>query len=116
MVPQGRRPIRVERGAAMIARRAGGAQLWPVALRYEFGDRQRPDALVRLGEPHAVGPDADPSATAADMAARLTAVVDRLTADVGAGALDGYRALLRGRPGINERFDAVRGRRADPSG
>ncbi|MFC7483804.1 lysophospholipid acyltransferase family protein [Luedemannella flava] len=112
--PQDRRPIRVARGAAAVARRAGGATLWPVALRYEFGDRQRPDALIRLGVPHAVGPADDPATVSADMASRLTSLVDGLSTDVAAGRLDAYRVLLRGRPGVNERFDRLRGR-AEPS-
>ncbi|GAA1772072.1 lysophospholipid acyltransferase family protein [Luedemannella helvata] len=111
LTPQEHRPLRVARGAAMIARRAGGATLWPVALRYEFGNRQRPDALVRLGVPHAVAPAADPATVSAGMAQRLTGVVDRLAADVASGSLDGYHVLLRGRPGINERFDRLPWRR-----
>ncbi len=110
LLPQEHRPLRISRGAAAIARRAGGATLWPVALRYEFGDRQRPDALARLGVPYAVPASADPTSVSADMGRRLTGVVDRLAADVAAGDLSGYDVLIRGRSGINERFDRFRHR------
>lgn len=102
LLPQDHRPLRIERGAAAIARRSGGATLWPVALRYEFGARQRPDALVRLGVPHRVDALDDPAAVCAAMVGRLTDLVDRLAADAAAGDLADYRAVLRGRAGIDD--------------
>ncbi|MEJ7733234.1 MAG: lysophospholipid acyltransferase family protein [Polyangiaceae bacterium] len=55
--PQGRerpiteRPPRFERGARTIARLARGARTVPLALRYEFGEDERPTAWASFGPP-----------------------------------------------------------------
>jgi hypothetical protein len=109
ITPNDRRPLALFPGVAHIARRAGGATLWPVALRYEFRGEQRPEAFIRAGPAHRAAPDADPRALTAAIAARLAAACDALRDDISAASLDGYRALLRGRPGVNRVFDAARG-------
>jgi 1-acyl-sn-glycerol-3-phosphate acyltransferase len=109
ITPNDRRPLAAYSGVAHVARRAGGATLWPVALRYEFRGEQRPDAFIRAGPAHHVPADADARALTAEIAGRLTAACDTLRDDVAAERLDGYRPLLRGRPGVNRVFDAARG-------
>ena len=96
---------------AHIARRAGGATLWPVALRYEHRGEQRPEAFIRAGPAHRAPAGADPRALTAEVGARLTAACDALRGEYNAGDLAGYRALLRGRAGVNRVFDAARGLR-----
>ena len=110
IVPNDRRPLDVYSGVARIARRTGGATLWPIGLRYEFRGEQRPEAFIRAGSAHHAPADADTRALAAEVARRLTAVADALRDDVTEGRLDGYRVLLRGRAGVNRWWDAVRGR------
>ena len=101
-----RRPVTIFPGAARIAL-ASRAQLLPVALRYEFGAEQRPDLFIRIGAPHRTAGDR-PAAVTADIAARLTSTMDELRGDVLSGDRRHYDVLLRGRPGINRRVDALR--------
>jgi len=96
-------------GVAHIARRAGGATLWPAALRYEFRGEQRPEAFVRAGPAQRAPAGADVRALTAEIGERLTAACDALRDEVNASRLDGYRVLLRGRAGVNRVWDAVRG-------
>lgn len=103
--PADRRPLELYRGAAEIAIRAGGAWLVPVALRYEFGPEQRPDALLLCGEPHWAGADADPRALHAECGRRLSAAADELAGRWAAGDLAGFRPILRGRDSANRIFD-----------
>jgi len=111
--PQGRltpgdaRPLHVYSGAARIARLAGGAALWPVALRYEFRGEQRPEAFIRAGPLHRAPAGADAAALTAELEARLTAACDALRDEVLGERLDDYRTLVRGRPGVNRLFDAA---------
>lgn len=114
ITPNDRRPLTTYSGLAHIARRAGGATLWPVALRYEFRGEQRPEAFLRVGPLHYAPPAVDTRALAGEAARRLTAAVDALRGDVTQGQLEGYRALLRGRPGVNRVFDALRVRLPHP--
>jgi hypothetical protein len=109
ITPNDRRPLTMFSGIAHIARRAGGAALWPVALRYEFRGEQRPEAFLRAGPVHRAGSDIDARALAAEAGARLTAACDALRDEVNGGRLDGYCVLLRGRPGPDKLFDAARG-------
>lgn len=111
--PQGRlthsdvRPLRVYPGVARVARLAGGATLWPVALRYEFRGEQRPEAFIRAGPLHHAAPDVDEATLTAEVCERLTAASDALRDEVQAERLEDYRTLLRGRAGVNRIFDAA---------
>jgi hypothetical protein len=107
--PNDRRPIQMFSGMAHVARRAGGATLWPVALRFEFRGEQRPEACIRAGPTHYLAADSDARSAAAEAGARLTAACDALRDDVNSGRLDGYQVLLSGRPGPDKLWDAARG-------
>jgi 1-acyl-sn-glycerol-3-phosphate acyltransferase len=109
IAPNDRRPLEIFSGLARIARQAGGATLWPVALRYEFRGEQRPEAFIRAGPLHRSAADADPRALTAEVGARLTAACDALRDEYNAGNLGDYQPLLRGRAGVNRVFDAARG-------
>jgi 1-acyl-sn-glycerol-3-phosphate acyltransferase len=111
LTPNDRRPLEVYAGAAHVGRRAGGATLWPIALRYEFRGEQRPEAFIRAGPAHHAPPEADVRALTAEIAQRLTVAADSLRDEVAEGRLDGYRVLLRGRAGVNRVWDAARGRK-----
>ncbi|HET9222915.1 MAG TPA: lysophospholipid acyltransferase family protein [Roseiflexaceae bacterium] len=113
IAPNDRRPLKVYAGAAQIARHAGGATLWPVALRYEFRGEQRPEAFIRSGPAHYAPAPVDAGALTAEIAQRLTAATDALRDDVTAGRLGGYRVLLHGAAGVNRMWDAMRGRSAE---
>jgi 1-acyl-sn-glycerol-3-phosphate acyltransferase len=110
LTPNDRRPLALYPGAAHVVRRAGGATLWPVALRYEFRGEQRPEAFIRAGPPHYANADSQTRALTADITRRLTGVADALRDEVAEGWLAEYRTLARGRSGVNRVFDALRAR------
>src|SRR5262249_21005527 len=85
ITPNDRRPLTIFSGMAHVARRAGGATLWPIALRYEFRGEQRPEAFIRAGPAHHVPADLDPRALTAVAGVRLTAVCDALRDGVNSG-------------------------------
>jgi len=109
IMPNDRRPLQLFSGMAHVAQRAGGATLWPVALRYEFRGQQRPEAFIRAGPAHYAPATSDTRALTAEACVRLTAACDALRDDVIGGQLEGYHTLLRGRPGPDKIFDAARG-------
>ena len=109
ITPNDRRPLTMFSGMAHVAQRAGGATLWPVALRYEFRGEQRPEVFIRAGPAHPAPADYDTHALTADAGQRLTAACDALRDEVMSGQLEAYRVLLRGRPGPDKLFDAARG-------
>jgi chlorobactene lauroyltransferase len=109
ITPNDRRPLLMFPGMAHIAQHAGGATLWPVALRYEFRGEQLPEAFIRAGPAHHAPADIDARALTAEAGLRLTATCDALRDEVTGGQLEGYRVLLRGRLGPDKIFDAARG-------
>ncbi len=110
IVPSDRRPLVTFSGAAHIARRAAPVRCLPAALRFEFGGEQRPEALIRLGEPHVVESGANAKALRRDMDQRLLTEMDALREDFLSGATTTYRTILQGRESINVVWDRVRGR------
>jgi 1-acyl-sn-glycerol-3-phosphate acyltransferase len=101
--PQGEvRPAGVELGALSrgveVLARAANVKAVPIALRYAFFEHEHPDVLVEIGAPHEPGPleayEAGLSAvTRSVMAARSTG---------------GFTLAVRGRTGVQDRWDAVR--------
>ncbi|MEM8532168.1 MAG: lysophospholipid acyltransferase family protein [Chloroflexota bacterium] len=108
LTPNERRPLTIYPGTSRIAIQAGGATLWPVAVRYEFRYEQHAEMFIRAGPPHYAPAGSDEAILTTDIAQRLTTVVDTLRDEVAAEQLDDYRVLLQGRPGINQAADVVR--------
>ena len=108
ITPNDRRPLEIFPGVAHIARRAGGATLWPIALRYEFRGEQRPEAFIRTGPAHRAPADVDTRSLTAEIGQRLTAACDALRDELNDSRLETYHVLLRGRLGVNRVFDALR--------
>jgi chlorobactene lauroyltransferase len=110
IVPPDRRPLTLFPGIARVVRQAGGATLWPVALRYEFRGEQQPEALIRCGPLHYATGDMAEDRLLADVGERLTANADALRDDLLSDRIGQYQVLLRGRQGINRWFDGLRAR------
>jgi len=108
--PDDRAPIALYPGAARIALGAAATML-PAAVRLEFGRAQRPEMFLRVGPAHPVV-GTTPAAVTADLTARLARAVEELREDVRRGDRQGYAVLLRGRAGIDRRWDALRGHRS----
>ena len=109
ILPADRRPLALYRGVADIATHSGGVWCVPVALRYEFGAEQRPDALIACGEPLWVGGASDRGALQAELSDRLAATADGLRERWVAGELGAFTPILRGQESANRRFDALLG-------
>ena len=90
------RPLKLYTGAARIIKRVGAAYTAPVALRYEFLDDFRPEALMRVEEPERV--EAMPGFNAKQLtetfSQRLTEALDALRADVFAKNLSAYAEVV----------------------
>ena len=120
LTPTERRPLRLYPGVARIAQQAGGATLWPVALRYEFRGEEKPELFIHCGPGHAAPPESSERDLLAAAHANLTHAADSLRDDVTNNPFEGYRLLMRGAAGINHiadaLFAAVRPRRHSRSG
>lgn len=108
IVPSDRRPLVTFSGAAHIATRAAPVRCVPVALRFEFGGEQRPEALIRLGESHVVESGVNAKILHREMDQRLLTVMDALRDEFLSGATTGYRTILTGRESINVTWDRIR--------
>jgi 1-acyl-sn-glycerol-3-phosphate acyltransferase len=86
------------RGVEVIARRAR-VRCLPLAIRYAFLEHESPDVLLEVGAPHP--PDELPRFVEELSRAHARLVEVRSTG--------GFRLLLDGRRGVQERWDAARG-------
>lgn len=95
-LPNDARPLELYTGAARIVERVGVADTAPVAIRYEFLEDYRPEALVRVGAPGRVRVEAGLSAKQLTgiFTERLTHALDKLRNDIIAGDLDGYEEIV----------------------
>lgn len=84
------RPLGFRRGSAEVSR-ASRCPAVPFALRYEHGGEARPMLVLRVGE--AIAPSDDAVALRAAHEAAVTALLDRIDADLLARGLDAYETL-----------------------
>ena len=79
--PQWMRPLLFQPGAALVSRTARAAghshAVVPISLHYELGERERPEAWVRIGEPMA-GARSDPHAETQALEQAVRAGLDEL--------------------------------------
>ena len=88
----------LSRGLEVLARSTGVPSV-AIAVRYAFFEHEFPDVLVEVGALH------EP-ATLARFEAELDAVHTRVNE---ATSLEGFSLLIRGRTGVQEKWDAARG-------
>jgi 1-acyl-sn-glycerol-3-phosphate acyltransferase len=102
------RPLGFRRGLArIVAGSPGPVRLLPLAIRAEHLGEQLPVACFRFGRPMLVA--AGEQVDVEKVEEEVTAALDRLEADIVAG--EQGKELLRGRRGVDRRWDALRGRR-----
>ena len=113
--PQGKietndaRPLAFQPGIRALVRRAGRVRVVPVAFRYDFWQDERPEALVRFGEPAWVDrPDLPTLIPTFER--RLTGELDALRADSIAQRLEAFGPLVEGKASISERYANARAR------
>jgi 1-acyl-sn-glycerol-3-phosphate acyltransferase len=87
----------LSRGVEVLARSSKTPSV-PVAIRYAFLEHEYPDVLVEVGEPH-------PPGDLSTYVQGLQSVHDRV---MSARSTEGFILRLRGRSGVQERWDTVR--------
>lgn len=113
LFPQGKietndaRPLVFQPGIRPLVRRAGRVRVVPVAFRYDFWQDERPEALVRFGEPAQVDRP-DLRTLIPTFERRLTEELDALRADSIAQRLDAFTPLIEGKRSISERYARLR--------
>jgi len=104
--------IMIQPGIEYLAKHSNDALILPVAFAYEFFREQKPQVLIRFGDPIS---NAD--ATTEFVQARLQALTDQVLDDCRKGTLEGYQTLMKPRPSINKRWEwfwlKLRGRGGD---
>lgn len=108
ITPNDRRPFETFAGVAHIVKRAAPVRCIPMALRFEFLDQQRPEALVRLGPAQVIDGGIDTAVLHQQLDQHLLHEIDALRDDVLSGATAHYRTVLRGRASVNVAWDRVR--------
>jgi chlorobactene lauroyltransferase len=113
ITPSLARPLTFHAGAAHIVRRATAAGrtvgVLPVAWELVFRGEQHPEVVVRVGEIRIFDTASarDVSAVTACLSDALTGVMDAVGKEIARGDLAAYRTILRGRVGVNDRFDGL---------
>lgn len=113
LVHQEERPIICEPGLGILARSIGTVWMCPVAYRYELLREQRGEVRVLFGTPHRVTWDQSHSirAVTEECSERLTALADEVRRDALHEQRDDYAVFLRGPRSMEQRFDAILGRK-----
>lgn len=112
MFPQGAlvpswQPLEIKGGANLLARRSG-AQLLPVALRYEWLQESRASIVVNFGAP--LPPDTSPE----NLGQAMTDTYREVDEQIAQIDLEGFEPMIRPRRSINRLWDSVRGLESDP--
>jgi 1-acyl-sn-glycerol-3-phosphate acyltransferase len=98
------RPLGIAPGASRVARRFAPCRLVPVAIRYEFGEVQRPEIFVSIGRAHEVPAEA----FAAPVSDLLERELARLKADLIDGSVDRFRTMIAGRDSVDARWERTK--------
>jgi 1-acyl-sn-glycerol-3-phosphate acyltransferase len=118
--PQGKiegndvRPLRFQNGIRALVRQAGRVRVVPLALRYEFWQDERPEALFRLGERTTVD-RSDLPTLVPTFERRLTEELDALRLDSIAQRADRFVGLMAEQPSISDRYARFRARFRGPT-
>jgi 1-acyl-sn-glycerol-3-phosphate acyltransferase len=118
--PQGKiegndvRPLRFQNGIRALVRQAGRVRVVPMALRYEFWQDERPEALFRFGERTTVD-RSDLPTLVPTFERRLTEELDALRLDSIAQRADRFVGLMAEQPSISDRYARFRARFRRPT-
>ncbi len=110
--PSDVRPLRFYAGASHLALEAreayGAVRLLPVAMRYDFLQEDRPEALLRIGAPSLLEGEISARRLTARMEADVTELLDALRTQVVAEDLSEFQDLVHGGMSLNKRLDAIK--------
>ncbi len=113
ITPPQARPLSVHGGAAHVLRRAmtGGRTIGvlPVAWELVFRGEQHPEVVILVGDIKMFdeGDVRNASSVTAYLTEALRSVMDTLASDITRNDLAVYQTILRGRVGVNDRFDRL---------
>ena len=113
--PQGKiesndtRPLAFQPGIRALVRRSGRVRVVPVAFRYDFWQDERPEALVRFGEPTVVDRP-DLPALIPTWEGRLTAELDALRAEALPQDPARFDSIAEGRRSVSDTYARLRAR------
>lgn len=108
MLPNDVRPLVFSSGVVRLLEMLPRAQLIAIAHRYEFLKAQRPDAFVAFGPPRLVEGCTSGKSLLPVLQAELTALLDRMKAEIVEGRMEHYTTVLRGTISTNEGWDRAR--------
>jgi chlorobactene lauroyltransferase len=110
--PNDVRPLDFYSGASRLALRAletrGAVRLLPVAMRYEFLQEDRPEALISIGASTILDTPTKVRDLTWRMEQEVTTLLDALCRQVANEELEGYLPLLEGGMSLNKRLDALK--------
>jgi 1-acyl-sn-glycerol-3-phosphate acyltransferase len=116
------RPLGLRSGVGHLAARMAGGAVLPIAVEYPFWGERTPEALLRFGEPLAVGGAGSGKEWTARIEAALTDAMDELAADARSRDPARFETLVGGTAGVGGPYDLWRrglawatGRRFDPT-
>ena len=118
--PQGKiesndaRPLKFQSGVRALVRRSGRVRVVPAAFRYDFWQDERPEALVRFGEPTWVDRPDLPSLIPT-LEARLTAELDALRADALTQDVGRFESMLQGQRSMSDNYARLRAKFRGPT-
>ncbi len=107
-----KRPLHFYNGTAHLLRELGDVTAVPVAFRYEFVEKERPEVFITFGKPWQIRSDerVEIEMTTDILQQLLEYEMDVQREDVMEREFDAYETILTGKLSVNERWDAVRRR------
>jgi 1-acyl-sn-glycerol-3-phosphate acyltransferase len=108
MKPNDVRPLGFYSGAARLTQMVEGAQLVPVAHRYEYLMEQRPAAITAFGPPAVEEATGDPRELTGKLENRLVELLDNVRCSIASSGLEGFSCVLRGKSSTNVAYDRAR--------
>ena len=107
-----KRPLHFYNGTAHLLRALGDVTVVPVAFRYEFIDKERPEVFIAFGKPwHIRNEERVEIGMTTDILQQLLEYeMDVQREDVMEREFEEYDTILTGTRSVNERWDAFRGR------
>jgi 1-acyl-sn-glycerol-3-phosphate acyltransferase len=102
------RPLNLRAGVGHLAARVNTGRVVPIALEYAFWTESKPEALVRIGQPLALGEKKPAKSWLADIELSLTESLDVLNTEAQRREPALFSELLSGSVGVGGIYDAFR--------
>jgi len=114
LLPFHKRPLRFQKGAAIIFSQVKEVRLVPVAFYYALIRHSKPEAFVRFGEPLNLVPDAHLSGLTNQLEACLVENLDKLSNDLTNYNIHSFKTLIYGKPSLRESLVRMNRRQLAP--